>query len=921
MENLLKIHLLGGLSLTLGEQPLAGFVSAKAQALLCYLVLSPQPSHLRASLAALLWGEMSDEDAATNLRQVLANLRKLLEPYFIIDRQTVAFSRSAPYWLDVEAFLAGDTALYVGDLLAGFNVRDAEAFEEWLLLEREHLRTKALDQWREQATRLQKAGDAAGALAALRRLVSLDPLHEGAQRDLIWMLALNGQRTAALAQYAWCQRALAEQLGVAPERATTRLYERIRDAEHNSILPPQPAPLIGREAELAEVVRLVHHPQVRVICLVGMGGIGKTRLALEAAHATEKHMLHGAYAVFLTAITTINALYAAVSETFGGFSGSADLRVALLHYLRDKHLLLVLDNVEQIIEPAAQFVSEVSAAAPDVKILVTSRERLNISSEWLVSLEGLPCYGEDGSPERSPSAQLFWQITQRVRGDSTAGASEQAAAGHIGVMTGGMPLAIELAASWMRLLSAEQVARQIQTSLGFLEASTRDVAARHRSLRAVFDHSWVLLTEHERDVLRRLSVFRGGFGKDAAESIAGLTLPLLYGLVDKSMVRRAGEERWDLHEMTREYCAEQLAASQIQAATQQAHTRYFVAFAAKQASAIQSSQQHAAVRDFGADFENIYRAYGQLLTAHAPLDDIETLMRAFNLYCDERALPLQSESIFRETLPYLAGHSERLAAHCAVFQAGALERLGRNDEAKATAERALETLLRLGMGDETDGAHAVLGSIAATQMRLEDARTHYRDALSLRQSKGDVWWIGHSLLNLASVEFRAGDFERSRHYTDGALAFARQIGDHWFMTRCKTALAILLSETGQIDQARTLHAENLRSFEEIGNPQGMIEAYNGLGVVDYQSGDFAHAIGWFEQSMHLAKLRGDLRSVAICLSNLGACHYDLKDFDQARTTLEEAALAWEDLGTAQNAAMMRQQIADLDAELAAKTDL
>jgi tetratricopeptide (TPR) repeat protein len=206
-------------------------------------------------------------------------------------------------------------------------------------------------------------------------------------------------------------------------------------------------------------------------------------------------------------------------------------------------------------------------------------------------------------------------------------------------------------------------------------------------------------------------------------------------------------------------------------------------------------------------------------------------------------------------------------------------------------------------------------------MRLDAARIHFEKALRLRQSRHDEWGIGNSLLNLAAVEYRTKAFDLAQQYTDRALAIANKIRDHWFTARCKTAKAVLLSDTGQIQQARNLHEENLKTFEAIGNVQGRIEASNGLGVVDYQMSDFIRAIGWFEESLRLARLRGDQRSVAICLSNLGACHYELKHYNHAREALESAALAWEVLGTPENAAMMRQQLADIEAEQSSGTGL
>jgi DNA-binding SARP family transcriptional activator len=382
MTRTLQLTLLGQAEVRLAGEPVTGFYSAKSQALLFYLAVTGQ-SHTRPALAGLLWADLPETDALMNLRQVLTNLRKLVGDHLTITRQTVAFNRASDYWLDVAVFQAGVEGvyqpspppfaslrspppswerglggegmspeverlrqavdLYQGDFLAGFYVRDAPVFEEWLLAQQARLRELALDALQKLTAYFARRGDYGNGIATTRRLLELEPWHEEAHRRLMRLLARSGQRSTALAQFQTCRQVLAEELGVEPSVETLALYRRIQAAEtaQRPNLPLQPTSFIGRQAELAEIQHLLlDEPDCRLLNLVGPGGIGKTRLALAAATQAFATFPQEIYFVSLAPVGEVEYIVPAIAEALHFiFYGKTDPKNQLLDYLRQKTLL------------------------------------------------------------------------------------------------------------------------------------------------------------------------------------------------------------------------------------------------------------------------------------------------------------------------------------------------------------------------------------------------------------------------------------------------------------------------------------------------------------------------------------------------------------------------------------------------------
>ena len=422
------------------------------------------------------------------------------------------------------------------------------------------------------------------AIVAARRWLALDPLHEPAHLRLIRLYALSAKRTAALQQVRACQRILQAELGVEPGPAIEKAYLEIQEGgrvpastpsttpqpevrKHN--LPSLPTPFVGRQQTLARLDAYLRDPTCRLVTLVGPGGIGKTRLAIEAA-GRQIDAFDGVFFVALDSLHSPQAVLPAIAGALGLAPGQdQELQPQLLAYLRHKRVLLVLDNFEHLLSGAG-ILARVLEEAPGTQILATSRTRLNLQGEQLFAVEGMaypdsppdpvPALGKglDGGMAPYSAVQLFLASARRAEPGFALTPDNLGDIVAICRLVDGLPLGILLASAWVPVLSPGQIAAEIRQGLGFLETDLRDLPERHRSLGAVFRHSWDLLTTHEQEVLEALSVFQGGFDRPAAGRVAGASLRDLKRLVDSSLLQRCAAGRYDMHPLLQRYAAGRL---------------------------------------------------------------------------------------------------------------------------------------------------------------------------------------------------------------------------------------------------------------------------------------------------------------------------------------------------------------------------
>lgn len=909
----LKLGVLGALQLALADAPVAKLESDKTRALLVYLAVEADRAHRREILIGLLWPDVPEETARHNLRQALFNLRQAIgdhtaqPPYLFITRDQVQFNRASEYSLDIADFDTRLSAcarhahanveacgvcaarfqqavdLYRGKFLQEFFLEDSAEFEEWALVRREATHQRALDALTHLANYYERQGDLAATRRSALRQLELDPWREQAHRQVMRVFALEGQRSAALAQYETCRRVLSEELGVEPSAETRELYEQIKSASwaqpptSNPQFPTSyyqlPAPLtpfIGRERELADLGRLVMDPNCRCITLVGPGGMGKTRLAIQVAANHRNDFAQGIAFVELAAINALDSVAPTIAVALGlSLHGPTSPRLQLANYLRDKQMLLVLDNVEQLVDAAELFV-ELLQHAPAIKLVLTSREPLNVQSEWVFEVAGLdvPATEQAEEFEASNAVALFVQRARRTRAGFVLNAQERASVARLCRLVEGMPLALELAATWVKTLSVAEIVGEIERNLDFLSASVRDLPERHRSIRAVFHQTWNMLAADEQHVLNKLSVFRG-FEREAAEKVAGASLSILASLVSKSLVRRVKGERYDLHELVRQYARQRLIESGESDSACSEHLQFFVELA--EAAELQ------------------LRRVGQIVWLDRLEQESNNLSAAleWSFRCAELNHPM-----FLEARAQAIQKSLRLVSALYLFW----KRRAHWSEGRAWLVRALAQPAASAFTRERVRALNAAVLLAAEQADIKSAWLFAEENLALARELKDSDSIAHSLNSFGFLLWKKKDFAGARSACAKALEMFRESGNRFGVADSLHNQSHIAINQGDYQGARSYCEEAATIYCELGDNLGLDDAWGDLGLVAYLQSDFGAAREYLEKSQARFHEAASVPGFVSALNRLGDLARCQQDYQQAGKLYSECLALYRDMG-------------------------
>lgn len=976
----LSLTLFGGFTAVTPQNSSLHFPTDKARALLAYLALMADRPLRREMLAGLLWPEQPEALARQNLRQTLSRLRSSLdqaqpglgERLLTVTRQTVALhgqvgtadvAQFEEHLAAVQAHQHGSlvtcltclvmletaVALYRrGDFLAGLSLPDASPFEAWLLLQRERLYQSQLTALHQLVTAYEQQGAWEAAYRYALWQIEIEPWREEAHRQAMRLLASNGQRSQALAQYESCCRILAEELGLEPAAETVQLWQQIKEkaAQMPAVrqtqtyhFPTQLTPFVGREETLAEILAVLQDTSCRVLTLVGAGGMGKTRLSVQVGRllaeegATRLFYRDGAFFVSLTAVNDQDLLITALAQAFGlQLTELITPQQQLLSYLQDKELLLVGDNFEQI-EGGAALIANIVAAAPRVQLLLTSQQPLHIQAERRLAVAGL-AYADASEP--SEAAQLFLANAQRVHPGFQLTESELPALLELCRLLDGMPLALEIAAGWVRMMDCATILRETKRSLDFLVSPLQDMPARHQSLRAVLARSWQLLPLALQEALQRIALFTGGFRLEAAlATMPDVSMADLAALLDKALLTWRPDGRYQMHQLLRTFVRQQaqtLEQQQAERLFRQRYGRYYLEFVTAQEPKLRGQNPQQAIALLQDDLPNLRQAFRLALEERLSVTLTQAMSGLGHFYhltglfeeaeqgalaalaavaaweASEETAVLQTHlhlqashflgqgSQFRQAIEQ-ARQAQTLATQlrqtALLARAFGLEgewwrHLSELDKAK----KCLETAVSLHPAPSRNNEYArtlnQLGQIHTIQSQYDEALLAFNQARHIYETLGDQTEMWGSLGHMAEVYRLKADYPQALAYSQQALQMAEAIGYKQAVVKNAIILSTIQLDQGELDLARTTAHNALQVARELGYLQGIINSHICLGNVSIMQGKLDEAEQWLQMARLQAEEVGLQDLLALALGRLGVIQAHRGEHEAAILAYQQA---------------------------------
>jgi len=883
----------------------------KEQGLLAYLAVESSQAHSRDSLIGLFWPDLPPSDARNNLRVALSRLKRNFGDSNILEttRHTIRLNPDSPILLDVGQFLSlinqSETHdhrsvaacqpcqdqlkqavdLYRGEFLTGFFLEDCLAFEEWLFVWRERLHVQVLKQLDQLVQVAEDNGRYPDAEEYARRKVELDPLQESAHRQLMRALYAQGQRSAALNQFQTCETVLREELGVEPEAETALLRQEILAetltvstpsvASAHYSLPEVTTPFVGREPELEQFNQRLTERSYRLISLVGPGGIGKTRLAIQAARAQVDAFRDGVYFVPLDGVQKAAEIPAAIAEVMEvTFTGSAESPQAeMIQVLQDKQILLVIDNLEHVIDEGADYLLALIRSAQDLVLLVTSRERLNLQVEDLFRLRGLPYPepDEEGNGGRYAAVRLFVDRAHRI--DKSFGLTEANVhdVGTICRLVEGLPLGIELAATWVRDFSVPQIAASLQEDFNLLETDLRDISPRHRSVATVFEHSWALLTENEQVVLAQLSIFRGGFTMAAAKAVTGASPMLLTRLRYKSLLRGRGNGRYTMHELLRQLSQRKLQETDVLSDQIEAkHSRYFLTLLEHEAPKLNSADAAQTGALLRLELDNIRQAW-RWAVDHSAFDLLTESTESLAAFFYHEGLifdGVQQLQIAIDVVSAEGRGEEFLFPLLLTKQIKLLEDLKSLEEIVVIIEQLLSlTAQKPELAHMEAEAYLTWAKVSLEQITdPKQSKVYLNKAAAIADKVNDGELTAQLLSEIGRNYIFDGKFDEAVIELNKSLAIFEELDHFPGQAAVYSRLAPAYAEAFILGPGLFCDRKALSLYSQIDNRVKLGHAHNNLGETYLLLGAYAQAKDHFDKGLEIYRRQGNKGSEANTLS-------------------------------------------------------
>lgn len=913
---MLDLRVLGDLRIRVDGQH-ARLSSRKAQALLVYLAVEREQQP-RSLLASMLWPESDQQHADTSLRVALTTLNKICGSYLTQTRTRVGIDWDQVVNVDLNALLVAadqgddDRALdlYKGPFLSGFYLPDSESFETWRTWQNERL-LKIIAQCFHKSIEnaLNEASDHDPMTLALQ-LLKLDPMDELAHRAIMLVHARRGNRSAALEQFDQCRAQMRRELDIEPSSQTRLLFEQIQSGDVQQledqvpvtrVVVPQKMPLIDRQGELAELLTRIASEECRLLTVLGPGGIGKSRLAVEALREAADLFRDGVFFCPLASIASSEFVLPAISRTLNFYVDSLvtiqDPKSQLIDFLSTRRIFLVLDGFEHLLD-SSRLLAELLENAPGLKLLLTSRERLRLRQEWVLQLEGLPlkAQGHPVSGSIPPALELFMKRTEQVRGSQAFAAEEHTAAEEICSLVEGNPLAIELAASWTDALSTPEILVQIRSDLDFLTSRLKNQPDEHRSLRVVFERSWSLLPERLRSTLAALSVFRGTFQREAAEAVTGAGFKDLAALGDKSLIRRSALGHYSLHASIQYFSSEKLGQKPTLAEkVRSAHARYYLGLLNELGPQMITTQMPEAREIVIKELANIWVALDWAVTdlndekLHQLLDNLFSFYVAHDWHDGVVALGRLARMIQQVGASQMQADpfAHTLFRSASARQAWFLSHLGKSKESQSLSERCMRWVTEDNSPEIRSICLNNMGINACLQGRFEHGVNYLEQAIALGHGYAEPVFPSYHLW-LGYVRFLQGLYSESMVDYQTCYDLFEKQGNQPGMAFALSKMGLSADGMRSYEQGLDYHRRALEIFRATNHISGQAYTYSRMSVDAYGLGDYCQAAEWAEEGLRRFSALGHRWGISNSRCRLAFAEIGMGLLEQAKGHLLDA---------------------------------
>ena len=891
-----SIQVLGGLSIIDSSGGLIELSSRKAEAIIVYLLFSDKPSVEREELATLFWADMPESNALTNLRVTLAGIKKQCGDVLMVTRRRISIhpdivitndrktleervdaaladgqdKKEMP--LDQAQALSRKMELYRGDFLQGFFIRNAIAFEDWAAYERESMRRRIIDVSQMLIHTYKKNRMLREGIEAANQLLYIDSFNDAAYQWLIELYALNGERDKALEKYTdYCQF-LDEEIGVEPTEEVAALAEAIRDGslapetptvisvEKSALpvpnnIPMELSPFFGRRSELAQLRDYLHNPHLRLVTMIGQGGTGKTRLAIEAARQNLRLFPDGVWFVKLEGVVSADLVLPEIYKVLGiTYPQREKAQDGLVEYMNGHHILMVLDNFEQLLDASA-IIADVIQRTENSKVIVTSREMTGLPEETNMYLDGLDGGRETIQKEKrsaenlSDAGRMFVERAKRILPEFQPKEKDVTLIEAICDLVARLPLGIELAAGGIKNKSLQALHDHIAQDIMTLESDQPELPERQRSLMSVFNTFWAQLAEDEQMMICRLSAFCGVVTQDAARQVAGVSVFFLSSLVSRGFLKRVGSYGYRAHSMHRQYVRKQLKENpkEYQEVSSK-HRDYYFDMLQRIVRSLRDSPQKGMLDELEEELCNLR------LALHFTIESGEK-QKALTL-C-ELLMPFwKIRGYYQEGYHWLdlvfamEGEANPVMESSALCAAAKLVSvLGDHATAEAYSRKSLQIATET--GDQHGIARALnsLGAALAEKGEPKQAEEIYGESLEIYRNLRVQQAIAGTLVNLAHMEIKSGKTNNASAMLDEAMQSFKLVGDSVGVTHVLLVAARIALMQDDHEKAMVTLREALEKAWNLSAREELMRAYVLLAQAYAQKGS------WPESTQLLAVVR------------------------------------------------------------------